>query len=1259
MTTKDNFKQVLQKLGFTENNNHFIKSFGSLTECMMEVNWNKGELIYPETVKINDRTTCNFEHPENFVVFECVHRLLEKGYRPEHIELEKRWNLGHDSKGGKADICVYDEIGEAMLLIIECKTAGKEYDKALKQLREDGGQLFSYWQQERSTKWISLYASDWKEGEVAFKNDIINCTDDANIVKMEEKDHSVLLYNKATTVPEYFEAWEETYGQKIWQGLIFGQDTQAYQIGVRPLCKKDLKDFDPEDKIVNRFEEILRHNNVSDKENAFNRLVALFICKLVDEIKKQDNDVVEFQYRQGTDTYETLQDRLQRLHTEGMEEFMGEKIFYVSNDYAENLFKNYTSHKREKAIEDLKNTIRILKFYSNNDFSFKDVHNEELFFQNGKILVEVVQLFENHRIVYPSKHQFLGDLFEQLLNKGFKQSEGQFFTPTPITRFIWDSLPLAEIPKVIDYACGSGHFLTEAVESINSRLKTDENNAWVEKHIFGIEKDYRLARVSKISLFMNGAGGGNIIFGDGLENQPERHIENNAFDVLVANPPYSVSAFKSHLKLKNNSFELLSRISNDGGEIETLFVERIAQLLKPKGIAAVVLPSSILTNDSNSYVGAREILLKNFMIRSVVQFGSKTFGATGTNTVVLFLEKYNEPPKVWTLKQDSVNAILQSAETEGWEDDEIFNAYLQKVNVKKEDYRRFADENVSFDGFGNCEYLNMYADEFQKLTKTVNMRNTNAFKKLKVDEQDRKLKQEFYNYAKQIEFEKLLYFALTYKQTTLIVTAPSENAEQKRFLGYDWSNRKGAEGIQITQAGGMLYNDSNRNATNTIAAAIRSNFTQTAAPDLGEKQKHCVLANLSDMIDFSRVDFNKAIKLTPDKKIEIKSKYPMVKLREVAEVSAGNSAPQNKDLFINGVYPFFRMSDVAKDHLSSNLIQSSDYLNEKGIEGMRLFNKGTILFPKSGASTYLDHRAIMGVDGYVVSHLSTIVSDPDKILVKFLYEILVNIKARDIKPGSGYPSLNVSDIENIKIPLPPLSIQQQIVSECEKVDEEYNTSRMSIEEYKKRIAQVFENLEVIIKTGGGKMMIINKLCSMINPSKSEISGLDSETLVSFVEMASVSNDGYIATKIDKPLSEIKNGSYTYFAEGDIIIAKITPCMENGKCAIATGLTNKIGFGSSEFHVLRCNDQILNKYLFGYLNRESVRQMAAKRMTGASGHRRVPVSFYENLEIPVPSLSEQQRIVAEVETYEAEIAKCKTTMAACAGKKKALLERYLN
>ena len=103
---------------------------------------------------------------------------------------------------------------------------------------------------------------------------------------------------------------------------------------------------------------------------------------------------------------------------------------------------------------------------------------------------------------------------------------------------------------------------------------------------------------------------------------------------------------------------MLERIGDNGSEIETLFVERIAQLLKPKGIAAVVLPSSILSNDSASYTGAREHIMQNFLIRAIVQLGSVTFGETGTNTVVLFLEKYNEPPKRKDMVCDSVTAIL-------------------------------------------------------------------------------------------------------------------------------------------------------------------------------------------------------------------------------------------------------------------------------------------------------------------------------------------------------------------------------------------------------------------------------------------------------------------------------------------------------------------------------------------------------------------------------------------------------------------------
>ena len=103
--------KVLKLLGFAEQGNIYKKDFPTLGMCTMSADFKNKQLNYPENFgfTINDRTTCNFEHPENFVVFECVHRLLEKGYRPEHIELEKRWNLGHDAKGGKADICVYNQ----------------------------------------------------------------------------------------------------------------------------------------------------------------------------------------------------------------------------------------------------------------------------------------------------------------------------------------------------------------------------------------------------------------------------------------------------------------------------------------------------------------------------------------------------------------------------------------------------------------------------------------------------------------------------------------------------------------------------------------------------------------------------------------------------------------------------------------------------------------------------------------------------------------------------------------------------------------------------------------------------------------------------------------------------------------------------------------------------------------------------------------------------------------------------------------------
>ena len=118
-------------------------------------------------------------------------------------------------------------------------------------------------------------------------------------------------------------------------------------------------------------------------------------------------------------------------------------------------------------------------------------------------------------------------------------------------------------------------------------------------------------------------------------------------------------------------------------------------------------------------------------------------------------------------------------------------------------------------------------------------------------------------------------------------------------------------------------------------------------------------------------------------------------------------------------------------------------------------------------------------------------------------------------------------------------------------------------------------------------------------------------------------------------------------------------MENGKCAFATDLTNGLAMGSSEFHVIRANEEVvLGKYIFALLNRESVRKEAEKNMTGSSGHRRVPASFYENYRIPVPDLAIQQQLITEITAQETLIAAAQKLIDDAAGKKQAILKQYL-
>lgn len=1233
MITKENFQKVLKKLGFSNENNIFTKHFEAVG-CDLKADFANQKLIYPteKGFEVNDGTTSNFSHPENFVVFECVARLLQKGYRPEHIELEPRWSLGHGGKSGKADICVKNKDGSPYLCIIECKTFGAEYKKELSNMKADGGQLFSYWQQSRATKWLVLYASDFDDEaqKIIPVSSTVNCSDDANFVELAKDDKTLKLYKDAATVEDLFEVWKETYEQKFFGDIIFDDETVPYDIGVLPLKKKRLVDFSRNDKIVNQFEEILRHNNVSDKENAFNRLIALFIAKLYDEKTKTPENEVEFQYKTGTDTYQKMQDRLQKLHHYGMKEFMKEDVFYVEDDYVKKVMKNALEENRGQLEAELNETINKLKFYTNNDFAFKDVHNKKLFYQNGKILVEMVELFQKYRIIDSNELQLLGDMFEQLLNKGFKQNEGQFFTPIPITCFIWKCLPLENIildeqknevryPKVIDYACGAGHFLTEGFREINEKINQlglKAEKGWERDCIFGIEKDYRLARVSKISMFMHGADNGNIVFGDGLDNHNEKIvIENGQFDILVANPPYSVSAFKNHLELKNNKLKLLECISKDGKEIETLFVERIAQLLKPNGIAAVILPSSILSNSSATYIKAREEILKNFALHAIVLFGSKTFGATGTNTVALYLKKNSEPPVKSEIAKDNVAAIFENEELKITSDKDIFDSYCKKINVPKEEYLVFikaARSTEEYAQFKNHPYIGMYVKEFEESA---------DFKKLK----EEKLNKAFYDYALQIEKEKVYYFALTYKQQTLVVTAPSDNAGQEAFLGYSWSNRKGDEGIKIKSGAfqdscGLLYNI--HDEEHSVARYVKDSFL-----GIYRSGKYIAANALKDMIDFSRTTFDKAIKTNVQSKTaQIESKFPLVKLGEIAPFVIERISSSE-------IKPF---DYITTDNLLQNRLGMKNYDGDLKFDSAIKYCKNDILV--SNIRPYLKKIWFSNRDGGCSPDVLVFrVADENKILPKYLFNLLYENSFFDFimanPKGMKMPRGDKDTIQTYMIPLPPLDVQKSIISECEQIDEEYQTSQREIENSE---SELIGMMEASLKNAKDVYKLSNKDIFDVSIGRRILSTEINDNYDVPVYSANVFEP---FGKINKLLiKDFSVPSVLWGIDGDWqvnVIAENQPFYPTDHCG-----------------VLRIKNNQLEPKFVAYALEKAGQKEGFKRSYRAS------IDRIEAISIKLPLLSEQQQIVAQISALEEKIAAAKRVMAECPHKKQEVLDKWL-
>ena len=168
--------------------------------------------------------------------------------------------------------------------------------------------------------------------------------------------------------------------------------------------------------------------------------------------------------------------------------------------------------------------------------------------------------------------------------------------------------------------------------------------------------------------------------------------------------------------------------------------------------------------------------------------------------------------------------------------------------------------------------------------------------------------------------------------------------------------------------------------------------------------------------------------------------------------------------------------------------------------------------------------------------------------------------------------------------------------------------------------------------------------AQVNPKLTASDRPDLYEKVSFVPMAAVSEETMsIAVHTERPFSEVSKG-YTPFKRGDVLVAKITPCFENGKMALADDLPHELGFGTTEFHVFRPSERVTGRYLFNLLRVPYLRNAGALKMRGAAGQRRVPADFLASIQIPLPPLAEQERIAGILDATDALRAKRREALA---------------
>lgn len=388
------------------------------------------------------------------------------------------------------------------------------------------------------------------------------------------------------------------------------------------------------------------------------------------------------------------------------------------------------------------------------------------------------------------------------------------------------------------------------------------------------------------------------------------------------------------------------------------------------------------------------------------------------------------------------------------------------------------------------------------------------------------------------------------------------------------------------------------------------------------------------------------------------AEWKYVKIGDVCTVERGGS-PRPIDKFItedeNGVN-WIKIGDTTE---SMYITETAQKIIPEGMKKSRYVQPGDLLLSNSMS---FGRPYIMKIDGCIHDGWLVLRDENNLFDKRFLYYYLsapsTYQKLKNMAVGGVVNNLNSKMVREVSVPLPSMNEQLKIISVLSSLENLIISRKKQLNKLDELVKSRF--IEMFGVPGSDNfdwgLISLGEVCQ-INPKKNHDNRLQDGLLVSFVPMSAVSEDGQINVSETKSYEKVRKG-FTYFAENDVLFAKITPCMENGKGAVARGLVNQIGFGSTEFHVIRPIEGKVNSvWVYELTVLKNFRMDAFDNMTGSAGQKRVPASFLENYKVSLPPLELQNQFadfVAQVDKSKLVVQKSLEQLEIL---KKALMQEY--